>query len=56
VANYEIMLVVDGSLTDEQAQKAISELTTIIDKSDNYQFTNLGNKDFAYRMKGHAKG
>ena len=56
MANYEIMLVIDGTFTDEQAQQSISELTKIIDQSENYQFTNLGNKDFSYKIKGHAKG
>lgn len=56
MANYEIMLVVDGSLDEKQAQESIKELTNIIDKSENYQFINLGNKDMAYKMKGQNKG
>lgn len=56
MANYEIMLVVDGSLTNEQAQQSINELTSIIDKLENCKFTDLGNKDIAYKMKGQTKG
>jgi ribosomal protein S6 len=56
MANYEIMLVVDGSLTNEQAQQSINELTSIIDKYENYKFTDLGNKDIAFKMKGQNKG
>jgi small subunit ribosomal protein S6 len=56
MANYEIMLVLDGSLSIEQAQESINELVSIIDKSENYKFTDLGNRDLSYKIKNQTKG
>jgi ribosomal protein S6 len=56
MTNYEIMLVIDGNLSNEQAQESIKELTSIIDKFNNYKFTDLGNRDIAYSIKGNKKG
>jgi ribosomal protein S6 len=56
MANYEIMLVVNGSMSNEQAQESVKELTTIVDKLENYKFTNVGNLNISYRIKGQNMG
>ncbi|GHU30929.1 hypothetical protein FACS1894166_01450 [Bacilli bacterium] len=56
MAKYEIMLVVDGSLDEKAAKASIKELVTIIDKSKDFQLTELGLRDLAFKIKGQPKG
>jgi small subunit ribosomal protein S6 len=55
MAKYEIMLLVDGTLSEKDAKSSIKELLNIIEKNDKFEFTNLGMKDMAYAIHGQNK-
>lgn len=56
MAKYEIMMVVDGRLDEAKAQSAIKELIGIIEKTDQFKFTNLGLKKLAYQINHLNEG
>jgi ribosomal protein S6 len=56
MAKYEIMLVVDGTLEENNAKISVQELESLINTSDNFKLQELGLKTMAYTINKKNKG
>lgn len=56
MAKYEIVLIVNGSLTEEQANAKADELAALIKSEPEFMVKNWGLKDLAYQIKGQKTG
>lgn len=56
MAKYEILTIVDGSLTEADASKALNHALKTINKNKDFTTKSLGLKDLAYPISGCTKG
>jgi small subunit ribosomal protein S6 len=56
MAKYEIILVVDGTLEENNAKVSIQELESLINTSPNFKITELGLKTMAFAINKKNKG
>jgi ribosomal protein S6 len=51
MAKYEIMVLVNGKLNEEEAKAALSEVLPLIQNETNFKENNMGNRELAYPIK-----
>lgn len=56
MAKYEILAIVNGSLSESEAKKALVSLAKIIEHNKDFKITSLGLKDLAYPIAKQEKG
>jgi ribosomal protein S6 len=56
MSNYEILLVVKGDLGEKEAKDTIKDLVKIVNKNKDFELSELGQKNLAYKINGFEKG
>lgn len=56
MAKYEILTIVKGGLAESEVNKALANLSKIVDHNKDFKSTSLGLKDLAYPIAGQEKG
>lgn len=56
MAKYEIMVIVNGSLKESEANQVITESKNLLKKANDLKVTNMGLRDLAYPIKKVNKG
>lgn len=56
MAKYEIMLIIDGTLKEDEAKKVLADNKKLLSKTENLQESTMGLRDLAYPIKKINKG
>lgn len=56
MSNYEILLVVKGDLGEKEAKDTIKDLVKIVNKNKDFELSELGQKNLAYKINSFEKG